>query len=58
MQTDDRRDRVVEIFEDAKFKLHKWNSNARELEFNSEPAMGNDEVTCDKQQLSGDINAC
>ena len=53
-QAEDRRDRAVEIFEDAKFKLHKWNSNARELELDSEPAAGNDEETYAKQQLSGD----
>ena len=32
----DRKEKVVEVFEDATFKLHKWNSNASELELNGE----------------------
>jgi hypothetical protein len=33
-QAEDRKERTVEIFEDASFKLHKWNSNVSELEVN------------------------
>ena len=53
-QAEDRKERTVEIFEDASFKLHKWNSNASELEVNGEPSAGNDEETYAKQQLGGD----
>ena len=53
-QAEDRKEKTVEIFEDASFKLHKWNSNVSELEVNGEPSAGNDEETYDKQQLGGD----
>ena len=53
-QAEDRKEKTVEIFEDASFKLHKWNSNVSELEVNSEPSAGNDEETYAKQQLGGD----
>jgi hypothetical protein len=53
-QAEDRKERTVEIFEDASFKLHKWNSNVSELEVNGEPSAGNDEETYAKQQLGGD----
>ena len=53
-QAEDRKEKTVEIFEDASFKLHKWNSNVSELEVNGEPSAGNDEGTYAKQQLGGD----
>jgi hypothetical protein len=53
-QAEDRKEKTVEIFEDASFKLHKWNSNVSELEVNGEPSAGNDEETYAKQQLGGD----
>jgi hypothetical protein len=53
-QAEDRKVKTVEIFEDASFKLHKWNSNVSELEVNGEPSAGNDEETYGKQQLGGD----
>ena len=31
-QANERKERTIEIFNDATFKLHKWNSNAKELE--------------------------
>ncbi|XP_028413673.1 uncharacterized protein LOC114536529 [Dendronephthya gigantea] len=37
-----------EIFEDAKFRLHKWHSNVKELE---SPSTNDDEVTFAKQEL-------
>ena len=52
----DRKERVVKVFEDATFKLHKWNSNSSELELNGEVTVGNDEETYAKQQqLGGDL---
>ena len=51
----DRKAKVIKVFEDATFKLHKWNSNASELEMNGEVTVGNDEETYAKQQLSGDL---
>ena len=53
-QAEDRKEKTVEIFEDASFKLHKWNSNVSELEVNGKPSAGNDEETYAKQQLGGD----
>ena len=53
-QAEDRKEKTVEIFEDALFKLHKWNSNVSELEVNGEPSAGNDEESYAKQQLGGD----
>ena len=53
-QAADRKDKAIEVFEDATFQLHKWNSNASELESNSEEAVKNDEETYAKQQLGGD----
>ena len=44
-QAEDRKERTVEIFEDASFKLHRWNSNVSELEVNGEPSAGDDEET-------------
>ncbi len=41
---------AVEVFEDASFTLHKWHSNARELEASSNPP-ADDELTYAKQQL-------
>ncbi len=49
------KEKAIEVFEDAKFTLHKWNSNASELELNDEAAVGNDEETYAKQQLGGDL---
>ena len=54
-QAADRKDKAIEVFEDATFKLHKWNSYASELESNSEEAVKNDEETYAKQQLGGDL---
>ena len=51
----DRKEKVVEVFEDATFKLHKRNSNASELELNGEVTVGNDEETYAKRQLGGDL---
>ena len=51
----DRKEKAVKVFENASFKLHKWNSNASELEHNEEPAEENDEKTYAKQQRSGDF---
>ena len=41
---------AIEVFQDASFTLHKWHSNARELEASSNPP-ADDELTYAKQQL-------
>lgn len=48
------KERATEIFEDAKFKLHKWNSNDSELEVNGKPSGEDDEQSFAKQQLGGE----
>ena len=45
-----QKEGAIRIFEDAKFKLHKWHSNVAELE-ESERGV-DDEGTFAKQQLS------
>ena len=40
-----------EIFNDGKFTLHKWHSNAKELESNKDPSESADELSYAKQQL-------
>ena len=54
-QAKELRDGATEVFADAIFKLHKWNSNVKELE----PKGGvsdQDENTYAKQQLSAKGN--
>jgi hypothetical protein len=41
---------AIEVFQDASFTLHKWHSNARELEASGNPP-ADDELTYAKQQL-------
>ena len=40
-----------EILNDGKFTLHKWHSNAKELESNKDPRESADELSHAKQQL-------
>ena len=49
MQAKLRKSSAIEIMDDAKLELHKWNSNVAELEDNSTAA--NDEQSFAKQQL-------
>ena len=46
-----KKQTIIAVFEDATFKLHKWHSNAEELERNSDPPGGHDELSYAKQQL-------
>ena len=39
------------IFNDGKFTLHKWHSNAKELESNKDPTESVDQLSYAKQQL-------
>ena len=41
---------AIEVFQDASFTLHKWHSNAKELEASSNPP-ADDELSYAKQQL-------
>ncbi|XP_028393616.1 uncharacterized protein LOC114517961 [Dendronephthya gigantea] len=46
----EKKDTSIEVFQDASFTLHKWHSNARELEASGSSA-ADDELTYAKQQL-------
>lgn len=50
-QARERKRSATEIFNDAKFVLHKWNSNAPELEDTHDPGNGDSELSYAKQQL-------
>ena len=49
------RDGAIEIFEDAKFTLHKWNSNEDEVQPN-QGEVQSDDSTYAKQQLGAKAN--
>ena len=42
---------AIEVFQDASFTLHKWQSNAKELEASSNPQADDELITYAKQQL-------
>ena len=46
-----KKSKAKEIFQDAKFNLHKWHSNESELELDNDAKDGNDELSYAKQQL-------
>ena len=46
-----RKSTAIEVFGDAKFVLHKWNSNVAELEETHEPENVDSELSFAKQQL-------
>ena len=50
-QAKERKERAVEIFNDATFNLHKWNSNAEELEPKVNSTVEDDQQSYAKQQL-------
>ena len=50
-------DTVTDIFEKAPFKLHRWNSNARELE-TSEAASNEGGTTYAKEQVGMKPEEC
>ena len=47
----ERKRSAIEIFNDAKFVLHKWNSNVAELEDMHDRESGDSELSSAKQQL-------
>ena len=47
----EKKVKVMEIFQDATFRLHKWHSNVRELEESSDADVDAEEPTYAKQQL-------
>ena len=47
----ERKRSAIEIFNDAKFVLHKWNSNVTELEDMHDRESGDSELSFAKQQL-------
>ena len=49
-QTQQQKEKATEIFNDAQFTLHKWKSNAPELEQLAKPE-DHDEESFAKQQL-------
>jgi hypothetical protein len=46
-----KKSKAKEIFQDARFNLHKWHSNESELELDNDAKDGNDELSYAKQQL-------
>ena len=50
-QARERKNTATEIFSDAKFVLHKWNSNVTELEDTQDHEKGDNELSFAKQQL-------
>ena len=52
-QAADRKEKAVEVFEDATFKC---NSNASELELNGDITVANEGETYAKQQLGSDLS--
>ena len=53
-ETEEKKAMAMEVFEDATFSIHKWHSNAKELQGESESSPeSEDEVSYAKQQLGG-----
>ena len=53
-ETSEKKAKAMEVFEDATFSIHKWHSNAKEMEGNGETSReSDDESTYAKQQLGG-----
>ena len=51
-----RKSTAIEIFDDAKFVLHKWNSNVAELEETHDRENGDGELSFAKQQLGAQMS--
>jgi hypothetical protein len=52
-ETEQKKAAVVEVFEDATFSIHKWHSNAPELEPTNEVQTEPEEITYSKSKLGG-----
>ena len=52
-ETEQKKAAVVEVFEDATFSIHKWHSNAPELEPTNEVQTEPEEITYAKSKLGG-----
>ena len=50
-EAQERKRKATEVFDDAKFVLHKWNSNVPELEDHRDVKEADDELSFAKQQL-------
>ena len=55
-QARERKSTAIEIFNDAKFVLHKWNSNVTELEDPPDQEDRDSELSYAKQQLGAQPN--
>ena len=51
-----RKSTAIEIFDDAKFVLHKWNSNVAELEETHDRENGDGKLSFAKQQLGAQMS--
>ena len=51
-----RKSTAIEIFDDAKFVLHKWNSNGAELEETHDRENGDGKLSFAKQQLGAQMS--
>ena len=52
-ETGEKKVMATELFEDATFSIHKWHSNAKELEGDSGTSVESEDVSYAKQQLGG-----
>lgn len=52
-ETQTQKEKTIEVFNDAVFTIHKWHSNAPELEPNNESPLESSELTYAKSQLGG-----
>ena len=52
-ETGEKKVMATELFEDATFFIHKWHSNAKELEGDSGTSVESEDVSYAKQQLGG-----
>jgi hypothetical protein len=52
-ETGQKKAAVVEVFEDATFRIHKWHSNAPELDPTNEVQTEPEEITYAKSKLGG-----
>lgn len=51
-QAQQRKDKAVQIFSDATFQLHKWHSNVKQLEEDTNLTVSPEEQSFAKQQLN------
>ena len=53
-ETGEKKVMATELFEDATFSIHKWHSNAKELEGDSGTSVESEDVSYAKESLEGE----